>query len=121
MSPTVIQRAAGKYGDCRRAFEVGDISKKNKNYKLKFDFIFSSRTLYYVAPEIETVIENIYSYLKPNGIFCFIYNQKSDSFTNKWLTYTRLDQLLDQSLNRLLLAEISDKSDESVAIGIYRK
>ena len=121
VSPTVIQRATEKHGDNRKVFEVDDISKKNKNYISKFDFIFSSRTLYYVAPDIETVIENVDCYLKPNGLFCFIYNQKSDSFTNKWLTYEKLDELLYKSLNRLLFAELSDESDESVAIGIYRK
>jgi len=121
VSSTIIQNASVKYGSCNRIFEVNDISKYNQKYKLKFDFIFSSRTLYYVAPEIKQVLENIDAYLKPKGIFCFIYNQKPDSFTNKWLTYKKLDKFLKKLYTRIMFAELSDNSDECIAIGIYQK
>ena len=49
----------------------------NSNFKEKYNLIFSSRTLYYLAPEIGKVIENTKLYLsKKNegGTFTFVYN-----------------------------------------------
>ena len=93
----------------------------NPQFIGSFDLIFSSKTLYYVAPEIDIVLANLKSYLKPLGHFCFIYNQTPDSFTNRWLTYQVLTQkLVDLNFKQVFFAEFNRSSPECTALGIFK-
>lgn len=103
-------------------FIVDDIRVINEHFINKFDLIFSAKTLYYVAPEIDQVLLNIFSYLAPNGLLCFTYNSRTDSFSNKWLTYSLLrEKILKLGLNERLFVEINRYGEEKLAIGIFQK
>lgn len=124
ISRTVINRAKSytkDYNfDC--TFAVDDIRKYNSRFQSRFDIVFSSRTLYYVAPEIDAAIDNIGSYLSKNGIFCFVYNQSKDAFTSQWLTYEILrDKLIDGNFAERSFIELNRYSDEVTAIGVFQK
>lgn len=123
VSSTVIAKA-----DCspslksRVRFVPDDIRVLNDAFRSKFDLIFSAKTLYYVAPEIDRVLENVESYLSSNGLFCLTYNQRGDSFSNQWLTYELLrKKLLDRRFIEKLFVEINRLSAETFMIGIYQK
>ena len=125
ISETVIKRAISEsktsFFQLDFEFHVDDIRKKNKLFVDKMNVIFCSRTIYYVAPEIEVALDNITSYISKEGIFCFIYNQKEDSFSNKWLTYESLrGKLLDRGYNELLICKNFCFSDEITVIGVYQ-
>ena len=102
-------------------FIVDDCRIFNEDFMNQFDIIFSARTLYYVAPEIKKVIRNIKRYLVGSGgIFIFIYNQKEDSFSNQWLTYQGLRNILKTSgFMEQNFIEHSDTSSEKIGIGSY--
>ncbi len=121
ISETVINIAANKYKNEKRVvFQSNDIREYYSKFSNKFDIIYSSKTLYYVAPEIDEVLNNIGSYIKPNGVFCFIYNQTSDAFTNQWLTYEGLRaKLLGRGYSEHAFIEFGRFGDESTAIGIF--
>jgi SAM-dependent methyltransferase len=125
ISEIVIQRAisSSKKFDVKTnvQFLVDDIRIQNNAFLEKMDLIFCSKTIYYVAPEIHIVLDNLTSYLSKNGIFCFIYNQTKDAFSNQWLTYQSLRQkLLERGYTELLINENSRFSPETHAIGIYQ-
>ena len=95
--------------------------KKDINLVNAFAIIFSSKTLYYCAPEIDDVIENCCNYLVENGIFAFIYNQTNDSFSNQWLTYDLLThKLLMRGFNMVDLVIYKCRSNENICIGIFQ-
>ena len=124
ISSTVIKRAESLIRnlqfDCR--FSVDDITKYNDSLTNRFDVIFSSKTLYYVAPEIDAVIDNISTYLSSKGVFCFVYNQSKDSYTSQWLTYELLrEKLLALGFIEHSFVEIDRYSEEVTAIGVYQK
>jgi len=124
ISNTVISRAKSLTKDYQFdcTFIVDDICKYNDSFLNKFDIVFSSRTLYYVAPEIDAVIHNIENYLLSNGIFCFVYNQSKDAFTSQWLTYEILrDKLIDMNFVEHSFIELNRYSDEVTAIGVFQK
>jgi SAM-dependent methyltransferase len=124
ISSTVIKRAESLINDCQCdcRFFVDDITKYNDALINRFDIIFSSRTLYYVAPEIDAVIDNIRAYLSSNGIFCFIYNQSKGSYTSQWLTYKLLrEKLLALGFIEHSFVEVDRYSQEVTAIGVYQK
>ncbi len=122
ISPTVVSKASQLYPASNSAtFVVDDCRKANFEFNQRFDLIFSSKTLYYVAPEIDSVLNNIKSYLIPSGYFCFVYNQSPDSFTNRWLTYEVLrEKLLQQGFIETFFAEFNRFSDESISLGIFK-
>jgi predicted TPR repeat methyltransferase len=124
ISSTVISRALSLPNDyqfdCN--FVVDDIVKFNDTFTNRFDIVFSSRTLYYVAPEIDAVLDNISNYLSSSGIFCFIYNQSKDAYTSQWLTYELLrEKLIDLNFIEHSFIEIDRYSDEVTAIGVFQK
>lgn len=122
ISETVINLAVKDFKTERKHFQTDNIINYNKDFNNKFDFIFSAKTLYYVAPEIDHVLSNIINYLRPFGIFSFVYNQKDGSFSNKWLDYKKLDaKLIDLSFKRMFFLELRDQNDENFGIGIYLK
>lgn len=102
-------------------FVTDDCRVSNPLFKKKFDLVFSSKTLYYVAPEIDKVVLNIKSYLKnTGGIFLFVYNQTSDAFSNKWLTYEGLREIvLLAGFKEEIFVELNRFSLETTAIGAF--
>ena len=123
ISPTVVFKA-----DCplslksRVKYVLDDIRVFNHNFRAKFDLIFSAKTLYYVAPEIDQVLKNIKAYLFNNGLFCLTYNQREDSFSNRWLTYELLrKKIITIGFVEKLFVEINRLSVETFMIGIYQK
>ena len=103
-------------------FLCDDIIKYNKKFASNFDLVFSSRTLYYCAPEIDQVIQNVSDYLKPSGIFGWIYNQTDDAFSNKWLTYDLLiDKLLRKGLNFRDSSLLNYRQKQQVCIALFTK
>lgn len=113
LSPSTLEKSS---------FVVDDIRIRNKSFLNTFDLIFTAKTLYYVAPEIDEVIKNIVAYLRPKGIFCFTYNTNKDVFSNKWLTYGKLRKKLQAlRLKEKLFVEINRFSSETLSIGIYER
>lgn len=103
-------------------FLCDDIIKYNKNLSSNFELIFSARTLYYCAPEIDQVIQNISDYLKPSGIFGWIYNQTDDAFSNNWLTYDLLiDKLQHKGFNLIDSSLLDYRQKEKVCIALFSK
>ncbi len=103
-------------------FLCDDIIEHNKKFASNFDLIFSARTLYYCAPEIDQVTQNISDYLKPSGIFGWIYNHSDDSFSNKWLTYDLLiDKLLHKGFNLIDSSLLNYRQEEQVCIELFSK
>lgn len=87
------------------------------------DLIFCAKTIYYVSPEIDIVLKNIDAYLKNNGLFVFTYNQRDDSFSNKFLTYEllRIKILSYGKFEEIHFIEMNRFSSEKKIIGMYRK
>lgn len=121
VSPTIVSKAK-KYESSRIAFEENNIIEENKNYDNKFDLIFSSKTLYYVAPEIDVVIDNIKNYLKKSGYLFFVYNMTETAFTKKWLTYELLrEKLLAKGFEEVAFFEVNRFSEQVFAYGLFQK
>lgn len=126
ISSTVIQKAheftAASETKPQMKFLVDDIRVLNKGFVRRFDAIFSAKTLYYVAPEIDDVLENLDQYLQPGGVLCFTYNQTPNAFTTRWLTYELLrEKLLSRSFSEQLLVEINRFQQEVFVIGVFKK
>lgn len=122
ISQTVINKAKTIFPGNKFKFIADDIRILNRNFVSQYDLIFSSKTLYYVAPEIDRALTNIELYLSKGGIFCFVYNQTKDAFSNRWLTYTKLrNKLLKMNFIEKGFVEINRFSYEVCAIGIYQK
>lgn len=84
VSKTAIEKAREQKFDlpqCNIEFKVDDITKHNKDFEQSFDLIYSSKTLYYVAPEIDQVLKSLKTYLRPGGRVAFGYNITPDAFT----------------------------------------
>ena len=124
ISPTIIRAARSSLdsGLCKNAqFVVDDIRIRNDRFVKKFDLIFSAKTLYYVAPEIDPALWNIHDYLRDNGVLCFVYNTTPGAFSNKWLTYETLrKKILKLGFNEKMFVEINRFSPEIFVIGIYQ-
>lgn len=120
ISATIINKAKQnlKFGN----LYVDDIREYNESFYNKFDIVYSSKTLYYVAPEIDEVIDNIQKYMRKDGILCFIYNQTQDAFSKKWLTYEGLrDKLILHGFKELNFIELDRYSEETVAIMVFKR
>jgi len=125
VSSTVIQKAklsTSVKEKHRVSFYVDDIRILNKEFIGRFDLVFSSKTLYYVAPEIDLVLNHIDSYLVENGFFCFNINTTPDAFSNKWMTYEILrKKILEKEYIEKIFVEINRFGQETLVIGIYQK
>ena len=122
ISETVIRRAKNLNNSNRSKFLVDDIRVLNSAFVNKFDFIFTSKTLYYVAPEINKVLKNIKQYILKDGFLCFVYNETKDSFSKKWLTSDSLrDKLISVGFLECAHIELNKYSTEKSVIGIFRK
>lgn len=123
VSATAIQKAVEhlpKELRSRTTFKVSDLRKLEPQFHSQFDLVFSSKTLYYVAPEIDTVLEHLCTYLRPAGLFCFVYNTTAEAFSNRWLTYEGLrDKLLGRGFRSCVFAELNRFSEEICAIGVF--
>jgi SAM-dependent methyltransferase len=122
ISGTVISRAKNinKLNRCK--FLVDDIRVLNDAFVNKFNFIFTSKTLYYVAPEIDEVLKNIKQYILKEGFLCFVYNETKDSFSKKWLTSESLrNKLISIGFLECTHIELNRYSTEKSVIGIFRK
>jgi len=127
ISSTVIERAKKSFlndsvGAEHAEFLVDDIRVLNPHFVKTFDLIFSAKTLYYVAPEIDQALRNITEYLNVGGILCFTYNQTPDAFTNQWLTYDLLrEKILKAGYNEQYFVEMNRFQSETFAIGVFQK
>jgi len=78
ISKTIISKAKKENlynaGTIDVNFIADDIRRFNTKFINDFDIIFSSKTLYYCAPEIDDVLDNSFKYLLEGGFFEFIYN-----------------------------------------------
>jgi SAM-dependent methyltransferase len=120
ISKTVIDRARAKERDL--SFIVNDIRVRNDEFVNQFELIFSAKVLYYVAPEIDDTLKNIDCYLKNGGYFSFIYNHRSDSFSNKWLNYELLrEKVLSLGYKEIHFMEINRFSSEKFSSGLFQK
>lgn len=107
---------------CQKSeYLVDDIRVKNHLFINRFDLIFCAKTLYYVAPEIETVLNNIKLYGKKNSVFCFTYDLTKDSFSKKFLDIQDLRKKLYYIYKELFFIEIKRDHNECLNIGIYEK
>jgi SAM-dependent methyltransferase len=124
VSKTAIQKAKeihnGIWGS-EVQFLVDDARKKNDSFVGCFDVVYCSKALYYMAPEIKDVIENINSYLISKGLFVFTYNVKQDSFSNRYITYDNLRLLLLKYFKELYFVEINRFGEETLVVGVYQK
>jgi len=119
ISSTAIKKASKRF---KSDFLTDDIRiKNNNNYIDQFDIIFCSKTIYYVAPEIDIVIDNINLYLKSGGIFSCLYNYKDDSYSSKWLNPEALSiKLIDNNMDKKKFIEIPSDNDSNYYL-IYKK
>jgi len=127
VSQTAIAKAKSRSKDELCSFEANDLTKHTKKFSNKFDLIYCSQTLYYLGPEIDDVIKNLLDYLKKSGVFCFVYNQSADSFSNQWLTYNLLREkllkigLIEKSFFKIVRFVGEEAKEEDCAIGVYQK
>jgi 2-polyprenyl-3-methyl-5-hydroxy-6-metoxy-1,4-benzoquinol methylase len=84
-----------------------DINIYNPNFKNKFDIIVCFKTIYYLADNIDVVINNFQKYLKKEGFIFISYNSKKDSYSNKFLTDLKLRSKLTQIFNEIYTVEIN--------------
>ena len=101
-------------------FNYHDITKKP--LPVKTDLILSLKTLYYCAPEIDLTLQNIFESLSDGGLFAYTYNQKEDSFTNRYLDIDLLRGKISkkQDLRSIFISDFYD-ADERIAVDIFLK
>ena len=104
-----------------------DITKFNKKFKNKFDFIICLKTIYYVGDKIKIVLNNVQKYLKRNGFLIISYNLKRKSFSNKYLTDLKLRRMLKKKLIEVYTIEINrelselNSKEEKTTLLIFKK
>ena len=103
-----------------------DIRVLNKSFVNKYDIVFCLKTIYYLADDINIVLDNFEKYLKKNGLLIISYNLKKNSYSNKFLNDLKLRKLLKKSFNELFTIEINRErylkdNDEKMSIFIYTK
>jgi SAM-dependent methyltransferase len=127
ISETAIEKAKEKNKRELCFFEVNNLTEHTLEFSNSFDLIYASQTLHYVGPEIDAVIKNLLDYLKKSGVFCFVYNQSADSFSNQWLTHDLLRKklldvgLLERSYFKIVRNVGKDNREEDCAIGVFQK
>lgn len=110
------------YDSVNVMFEVDNIILRNPSYVGKYDLIFCGKTIYYVALEIDIVMKNLKNYLRKGGLFVCSYNQKHDSYSNQYLGYTKLyDILLENNFQEILTAELNRFQEEIQVVFIFKK
>ena len=103
------------------------ITKFNKKFKNKFDFIICLKTIYYVGDKIKIVLNNVQKYLKRNGFLIISYNLKRKSFSNKYLTDLKLRRMLKKKLIEVYTIEINrelselNSKEEKTTLLIFKK
>lgn len=118
ISSSAINKASEKFTS---KFLTDDIRINNQSFINQFDLIMCSKTIYYVAPEIDIVIENIISYLKKGGIFSCLYNYSESSFSSKWLNPEILSSKLTQNnLEKKKFITIESENDNNYYL-IFKK
>lgn len=122
------------YGYDISRFAIDEAIKKNHNLNfnyhdiiqkplpIKTDLILSLKTLYYCAPEIDITLQNIFESLSDGGLFAYTYNQKEESFTNRYLDIDLLRGkiLKTENLQSIFISDFYDR-DERIAIDIFLK
>jgi len=127
ISPTIIGKAlaAAQQSDELQAkydFLTDDIRIRNSIFLNKYNLIFASKMLYYVAPEIDAVLDNIYQYLLDAGYFSYIYNFRADAFSGQWLTPDLLrKKLLSKNFAEEIYIEINRYKDEEFIFALFKK
>ena len=126
ISKTIISKAKKENlynaGTIDVNFIADDIRRFNTKFINEFDIIFSSKTLYYCAPEIDDVLDNCFKYLVEGGFFAFIYNQSEGAFSHQWLTYDLLiDKLLSKGYSMTDTILYDYRTSESTCIGLFQK
>jgi predicted TPR repeat methyltransferase len=129
ISETAISRAFQYVRDATPAltarvhFETGDYRILNPKLVQKFGLIYCGKALYYVGPEIDACVNHIGAYLSAGGLLCYTYNQRDDSFSNRYLTYDILRaKLLDYGFEEKLFVEMTNTAgDEILVVHICQK
>ena len=103
-----------------------DIRVLNKSFINKYDLIFCLKTIYYVSDDIKIVLNNFKRYLKKNGLLIISYNLKKNSYSNKFLTDSKLKNLLNNNFKELFTIEINREkylrnNGEKMSIFIFSK
>ena len=88
-----------------------DITVLNKKFVKKFDLVFCFKTI----DKINVVIKNIKKYLKKGGYLFMNYNLKKNSFSNKYLTDTKLRKILKKNFKEILTIEVNRELKEKNA------
>jgi len=127
ISPTVIEKAKTNLKNSgllikNASFAPDDIRIKNPEFVNKFNLIFASKMLYYVAPEIDRVLDNINDYLLDNGFFSYIYNFRDDAFSSQWLTPDILrKKIIDLKYSEEVYIEMNRYKDEEFIFALFKK
>ena len=103
-----------------------DINIYNSSFKNKFDVIVCFKTIYYLADNIDIVINNFKNYLKKNGFIIISYNSKKSSYTNKFLTDLKLRLKLAKIFKEIYTIEINrnlyeTKKEEKNTLLVFKK
>lgn len=103
-----------------------DINISNPNFKNKFDIIVCLKTIYYLADNIDVVINNFKNYLKKNGFIFISYNLKKNSYSNKFLTDLKLRLKLIKKFKEVYTIEINrnlymTKNKEKNTLLVFKK
>jgi|TARA_B110000483_G_C18128183_1_gene516530 2-polyprenyl-3-methyl-5-hydroxy-6-metoxy-1,4-benzoquinol methylase len=103
-----------------------DINIYNSSFKNKFDIIVCFKTIYYLADNIDIVINNFKDYLKKNGFIIISYNSKTSSYSNKFLTDLILRSKLVKIFKEIYTIEINrnlyeQKNKEKDTLFVFKK
>lgn len=83
VSPTAVSKAAELVPEVN--WVVDDVRTLRKEWCGKFDLIWTFEVLYLVAPEIDSVLNNLASYLKPDGRMIFGYFMPENAWTSRYI------------------------------------
>ena len=98
----------------------------NNSFINKYDLIFCLKAIYYASDNIKIVLNNFKKYLKKNGLLIISYNLKKNSYSNKFLTDSKLKNLLNNDFRELFTLEINREkylknNGEKTSIFIFSK
>lgn len=124
VSGVAIRTARERYGRDQIVFmDENFLSPSEALSSMMFDAVVSSRTIYYMGPEIREVVERVDQLLRPGGVFLWTYNYRPDSFSRRFLSPDSLSDLLESCGLRLLsvVQYRTPGDDEIVDIRIHEK
>jgi len=87
ISETAIKKAAAL--DPEIDWVVDDITRAREEWLERFDIIWISEVLAIVITEIDDVLKNVASYLKPNGHLIFNYYLPDNPWTSRYISGSR--------------------------------